>query len=178
MVVLQIYAPLVVLVPLHCPLAHSLIPPLCCCAASCNVSDASPRRTGKGCERSALLLLCDLCGSESAKATAHDATLFEETKNINSDLSTLRRCFQKIISRERGVVPYRDCNLTGLLKPILDGGSGRLAIVCCVHEADIKNTKNTLEFATDAKKIEIDPVANEARFSSALHLLRQTLALC
>lgn len=72
-----------------------------------------------------------------------------------------RRCFQKIISRERGIVPYRDCNLTGLLKPILDGGSGRLAIICCVHEADLKNTKNTLEFATDAKKIEIDPKANE-----------------
>lgn len=72
-----------------------------------------------------------------------------------------RRCFQKIISRERGIVPYRDCNLTGLLKPILDGGSGRLAIVCCIHEADLKNTKNTLEFATDAKKIEIDPKANE-----------------
>ena len=42
-------------------------------------------------------------------------------------------------------------------------GSGRLAILCCVHLADQRNTKHTLEFATDARKIEINPTANEAR---------------
>jgi centromeric protein E len=51
-------------------------------------------------------------------------------------------------------LPYRDSKLTRLLQPSL-GGNAQIAIICTITPAvaNLEETKNTLKFASRAKRI-------------------------
>jgi len=79
------------------------------------------------------LHICDLCGSERlSKSGAHvkGGALLKETQAINSSLSTLASCVEKLQTGSDHV-NFRDSKLTHLLQNSLSGDSKTLALVCC-----------------------------------------------
>ena len=61
-----------------------------------------------------------------------------------------------------GHINYRDSKLTRMLKPSLSGNA-RMAVICCISPSDkyIEETRSTLQFATRAKLVKTNAVANE-----------------
>ena len=61
-----------------------------------------------------------------------------------------------------GHVNYRDSKLTRILKPSLSGNA-RMAVICCISPSDnyIDETRSTLQFATRAKLVKTNAIANE-----------------
>lgn len=118
---------------------------------------ATPSYTGK-------LSLYDLAGSErlSKSGTGNDADRFEETRNINSSLTTLGMCVAALAERA-SFVPYRDSKLTRLLQESLGGNSKTVLIVCISPSAShLNESMNTCRFGQRAKKVEMHPVVNIA----------------
>lgn len=50
-------------------------------------------------------------------------------------------------------IPYRDSQLTCMLRDSL-GGSSKTLMITCVSSSDLTGTKDTLKFAEDARSIE------------------------
>lgn len=61
------------------------------------------------------LFLVDLAGSERVKKSLASGERLNETKYINSSLSTLGKCIHKLTSDKPTFVPFRDSKLTRLL---------------------------------------------------------------
>jgi kinesin family protein 5 len=105
------------------------------------------------------LYLVDLAGSEKQKKTNATGDRFKEGTNINKSLFVLSRVISALT--EGQFVPYRDSVLTKVLKHSL-GGNCKTALVINVSPAQFNEseTKNTLDFGSNAKKIKNDPRVN------------------
>ena len=107
------------------------------------------------------LSLVDLAGSERALATDARTARSVEGANINKSLLALSSCITALVSGRKHV-PFRNSNLTKLLRDSL-GGACRTAMVACVSPAgaQFSESSNTLHWADKAKliKCELRPAA-------------------
>lgn len=110
------------------------------------------------CVTSATLSIIDLAGSERAAASQNFGDRRTEGKNINKSLLALSSCITALCTRpmlgQKIHVPYRNSNLTRLLKFSL-GGNCRTVMIVCVSPSskDIDDTHNTLQWANRAKDV-------------------------
>jgi hypothetical protein len=77
------------------------------------------------------LNLVDLAGSERVNRSGVEGVALREARNINASLSALGNCISALLEQDRLHVPYRDSQLTHLLKESL-GGNARTHIVVTV----------------------------------------------
>ncbi|ROV93085.1 hypothetical protein VSDG_07354 [Cytospora chrysosperma] len=102
--------------------------------------------TGERCEGT--LNLVDLAGSERLKHSGAEGDRMKETQNINKSLTCLGNVIDAL-GRGSGHVPYRDSQLTWLLRNSLGGNSKTLMFVMVSPlEAHLKETLTSLRFAT------------------------------
>ncbi|CAL8105361.1 unnamed protein product [Orchesella dallaii] len=135
----------------------------------------------------AVLHFVDLAGSEKQSQTGAEGERFREQVNIKMSLSVLSRVIQQL-SEEASVssfegrsssnghslakansmprtapkprfINFRDSKLTRLLQSSLNGNA-YISMVCNVTIASFEETKSTLLFAQQAKKIQIRPKQN------------------
>lgn len=111
--------------------------------------------------RQAKLNLVDLAGSESSEKTETQKEGTTEGININWGLMVLGRCIQDLTSKTSKIVPFRESNLTKLLKDSL-GGNTRTLMIAAIGPAsyNARETCNTLRYASEAKKIKNKPQVN------------------
>lgn len=108
----------------------------------------------------------DLAGSESARKTGSKGKRSVEASNINRSLLALSRVVSALGSRRSDVstshINFRDSKLTRILQPSLSG-SARALFICCASPAShlVEDTRNTLKFATRAKRIKLNVRVNE-----------------
>lgn len=109
-----------------------------------------------------MLYMVDLAGSEAARDKAHhDAERMRETRHINTSLSVLKDCIRGRAeadvamatgSKKKPYVPFRQANLTKVLKHVFDphGTRGcKTVVIACVNPSllDLQASKNTLRYA-------------------------------
>ncbi|XP_030372898.1 kinesin-like protein KIF18A [Scaptodrosophila lebanonensis] len=109
------------------------------------------RKTGT--KRTVKLSMIDLAGSERAASTKGIGMRFKEGASINKSLLALGNCINKLADGLKHI-PYRDSNLTRILKDSL-GGNCRTLMVANVSMSSLtyEDTYNTLKYASRAKKI-------------------------
>lgn len=111
------------------------------------------RRRGK-------LHVCDLAGSERLSKSGATGTLREETKFINSSLTSLSNVIEKLQAGANHV-PYHESKLTYLLKNSLEGNSKCLAVICCNPlSAHFKEGMCSLRFAKKVSSIGLKAKGN------------------
>lgn len=97
--------------------------------------------------------MIDLAGSERAASTKCKGLRFKEGANINKSLLALGNCINKLADGSKHV-PYRDSNLTRILKDSLGGNCCTLMIAnISPSSLTYEDTYNTLRYASSAKKI-------------------------
>jgi kinesin family member C1 len=90
----------------------------------------------------------------------NQGTLLKETQNINSSLSVLSNVIERLQAGDKSV-PFRESQLTFLLKNSLSGNSKTLAIVCCnPHASHYHESISSLRFAEKVSRVELKAVAN------------------
>ncbi|PSS02060.1 Kinesin-like protein [Actinidia chinensis var. chinensis] len=141
----------------------------------------SSLRENLGCVQSFLasLNLVDLAGSERASQTNADGTRLKEWSHINRSLLTLTTVIRKLSDGKRNIhIPYRDSKLTRILQPSL-GGNARTAIICTMSPAlsHVEQSRNTLSFATSAKKVTNNAQINMANKKLVKHLQKEVARL-
>lgn len=104
-------------------------------------------------KRTVKLSMIDLAGSERAASTKGIGVRFKEGASINKSLLALGNCINKLADGLKHI-PYRDSNLTRILKDSL-GGNCRTLMVANVSMSSLtyEDTYNTLKYASRAKKI-------------------------
>lgn len=104
-------------------------------------------------KRTVKLSMIDLAGSERAQSTKCKGLRFKEGANINRSLLALGNCINKLADGCKHI-PYRDSNLTRILKDSL-GGNCQTLMIANVSPSSItyEDTYNTLKYASRAKKI-------------------------
>uniref|UniRef100_A0A182FFJ4 Uncharacterized protein n=1 Tax=Anopheles albimanus TaxID=7167 RepID=A0A182FFJ4_ANOAL len=109
------------------------------------------KKTGQ--KRSVKLSMIDLAGSERAASTKGLGIRFKEGANINKSLLALGNCINKLADGLKHI-PYRDSNLTRILKDSL-GGNCQTVMIANVSPSSLTydDTYNTLKYASRAKKI-------------------------
>ncbi|XP_045460212.1 chromosome-associated kinesin KIF4 isoform X3 [Harmonia axyridis] len=124
--------------------------------------------------------LVDLAGSERPKKTGAVGTTFKEGVNINKGLLVLGNVISLLgeEKQENRFIPYRDSNLTRLLKDSLGGNSITL-MVACVSPADynIDETLSTLRYADRARKIKNKPIINQDPQTAQINELKKTVKM-
>lgn len=97
--------------------------------------------------------MIDLAGSERAASTKCMGLRFKEGANINKSLLALGNCINKLADGSKHV-PYRDSNLTRILKDSL-GGNCQTLMIANISPSSLtyEDTYNTLKYASSAKKI-------------------------
>mmetsp|Transcript_4830 Transcript_4830/g.13442 ORF Transcript_4830/g.13442 Transcript_4830/m.13442 type:complete len:162 (-) Transcript_4830:403-888(-) len=111
-----------------------------------------------GTKASSKLTFVDLAGSERVgrSGAINDKTRLDEARAINKSLSALGDVVAALTSGE-GFVPYRNHKLTQLMSDSLGGNAKTLMIVnTSPLEADIPETKNSLDYATRVKQVTND----------------------
>lgn len=114
------------------------------------------------------LSLIDLAGSERASQSKNRNKQLIEGANINRSLLALNSCINALgqNGRSKGHIPYRNSNLTRLLKDSL-GGTARTTMIANISPAtrSYEDTFNTLTYASNAKNIRINarPKTEDAR---------------
>lgn len=94
------------------------------------------------------LNLVDLAGSERLKHSGAEGDRMRETQNINKSLTCLGDVIEAL-GKGSGHIPYRNSQLTYLLKNSLGGNSKTLMFVMVSPlEAHLKETLTSLRFAT------------------------------
>jgi len=104
----------------------------------------------------------DLAGSERLKKSGATGDRFKESVSINSGLLALSKVIMALSENNTKVhVPYRDSKLTRILKDSLNGASITM-ILACVSPSDsnYEETLNTLNYASFAKSIKVNPLIN------------------
>ncbi|CAL8082399.1 unnamed protein product [Orchesella dallaii] len=156
----------------------------------------------------AVLHFVDLAGSEKQSQTGAEGERFREQVNINMSLSVLSRVIQQLseqasVSAFEGrsssndhslakamvnsmvrtaprprFINFRDSKLTRLLQSSLNGNA-YISMVCNVTIASFEETKSTLLFAQQAKKIQIRPKQNfcstKSEYENKLQELQELL---
>ncbi|XP_059219682.1 kinesin-like protein KIF18A isoform X3 [Stomoxys calcitrans] len=104
-------------------------------------------------KRMVKLSMIDLAGSERAASTKGIGVRFKEGASINKSLLALGNCINKLADGLKHI-PYRDSNLTRILKDSL-GGNCQTLMVANVSMSSLtyEDTYNTLKYASRAKKI-------------------------
>ncbi|KAL3286993.1 hypothetical protein HHI36_001479 [Cryptolaemus montrouzieri] len=125
--------------------------------------------------------LVDLAGSERPKKTGAVGTTFREGVNINKGLLVLGNVISALgeeKQQENRFIPYRDSNLTRLLKDSLGGNSITL-MIACVSPADynIDETLSTLRYADRARKIKNKPIVNQDPKTAQINDLKKTVKM-
>jgi hypothetical protein len=112
------------------------------------------------------LFFVDLAGSERNARSKSVGKTFTEAKNINLSLLTLEKVvlsFERLSEGDRAHFPFRESNLTLLLKELFITDS-ILAIICNIspEKSDLDETINTLKFCSRCKnlKIKLTQVSN------------------
>lgn len=95
--------------------------------------------------------MIDLAGSERAGKTGATGDRLAEGANINKSLMILGKVISTLAQNASGkklVVPYRESQLTFLLKPFL-GGNAKTAMIAALSPANInyEETLSTLRYA-------------------------------
>jgi kinesin family protein 4/21/27 len=131
-----------------------------------------------GNEKTAKFHLVDLAGSERPKKTGAVGTTFKEGVNINKGLLVLGNVISALgdDKQQHGYIPYRDSNLTRLLKDSLGGNSITL-MIACVSPADynVEETVSTLRYADRARKIQNKPVINQDPKAAEINTLKKII---
>eukprot|EP00804_Cyclotella_cryptica_P011248 CCRYP_007741-RA/>CCRYP_007741-RA protein AED:0.15 eAED:0.15 QI:74/1/1/1/1/1/3/225/980 len=93
-------------------------------------------------------------------------------------LLTLSKVLMSLGQKNPGHVNYRDSKLTRILKPSLSGNA-RMAVICCISPSDkfVEETRSTLQFASRAKLVKTNAVANEVVESDARVIAKLRLDL-
>uniref|UniRef100_A0A8D8B8E8 Kinesin-like protein KIF18A n=3 Tax=Culex pipiens TaxID=7175 RepID=A0A8D8B8E8_CULPI len=106
-----------------------------------------------GQKKTVKLSMIDLAGSERAASTKGIGIRFKEGANINKSLLALGNCINKLADGLKHI-PYRDSNLTRILKDSL-GGNCQTVMIANVSPSSLtyEDTYNTLKYASRAKKI-------------------------
>ncbi|KAI9577287.1 kinesin-like protein KIN-8A [Glossina fuscipes] len=106
-----------------------------------------------GSKRIVKLSMIDLAGSERAASTKGVKSRFKEGASINKSLLALGNCINKLADGSKHI-PYRDSNLTRILKDSL-GGNCQTLMVANVSMSSLpyEDTYNTLKYAGRAKRI-------------------------
>lgn len=112
--------------------------------------------------------LVDLAGSERLSKTKvfGQAERMKEGTQINKSLTVLGRCINILAQPGKQVVPYRDSTLTYLLRENLAGNS-KTAMIFCVSPGDYEETHQTLNYASQVKKMKTVAKANSSAITSA-----------
>lgn len=99
------------------------------------------------------LSMIDLAGSERAASTKCMGQRFKEGASINKSLLALGNCINKLADGSKHI-PYRDSNLTRIIKDCL-GGNCRTVMIANVSPSSLTydDTYNTLKYAGRARKI-------------------------
>ena len=109
------------------------------------------------------LQLVDLAGSERTSMTGNEGVALKESIDINKSLFTLRQVILTLADerQEMAHVPYRDSQLTKLLKQSI-GGNSYCLMVACISPSDVFIDENmsTLSYANKTSYISNDPVKN------------------
>eukprot|EP00299_Pterocystis_sp_00344_P014375 c7112_g1_i2.p1 GENE.c7112_g1_i2~~c7112_g1_i2.p1 ORF type:complete len:869 (+),score=279.07 c7112_g1_i2:57-2663(+) len=96
----------------------------------------------------------DLAGSEAVKKTQAEGVRLDEAKAINLSLTTLAKVINALTDTKPTHPPFRDSQLTRLLRPALGGNSQTTVVVTCSpHIYNYFETLSSLRFAERAKKI-------------------------
>ena len=105
--------------------------------------------------------IIDLAGSERQNKTGVYGERTREAGAINKSLLNLSIVIRDIINNKKQV-PYRDSKLTHLLRDSL-GGNAKTSIIAAVSpfDSNISETKSTLNFAQNAKKVKNHAIVNE-----------------
>ncbi|XP_019881587.1 chromosome-associated kinesin KIF4 [Aethina tumida] len=142
------------------------------------VNIALQHKTDEDKNITAKLHLVDLAGSERPKKTGAVGNTFKEGVNINKGLFVLGNVISCLgdETKSSSFVPYRDSNLTRLLKDSLGGNSITL-MIACVSPADynLDETVSTLRYADRAKKIKNKPVVNQDPHVAEVNKLKNTI---
>ncbi|XP_050299180.1 chromosome-associated kinesin KIF4-like [Anthonomus grandis grandis] len=133
-------------------------------------------KTDKNQSKTAKLHLVDLAGSERPKKTGAQGTTFKEGVDINKGLFVLGNVISALgdEKQQNGFIPYRDSNLTRLLKDSL-GGNSLTLMVACVSPADynLDETVSTLRYADRARKIKNKPIINQDPKAAEINALKR-----
>lgn len=108
--------------------------------------------------RKGSISLVDLAGSESASRANTTGVQLQEGGHINQSLLSLGNVVTSIVEG-KSHIPFRESNLTRLLRQSLSG-SGLTLVLCCVNPSreNEDQTKASLQFAQRAMRIKIDAV--------------------
>ncbi|KAE8677094.1 Kinesin-like protein NACK1 [Hibiscus syriacus] len=111
----------------------------------------------------------DLAGSERASQTLSAGARLKEGCHINRSLLTLGTVIRKLSKGRNSHVPYRDSKLTRILQNAL-GGNARTAIICTMSpdRTHVEQSRNTLSFASCAKKVTTNAQVNLVMSDKAL----------
>jgi len=104
----------------------------------------------------------DLAGSERIKKSGATGDRFKESVAINSGLLALSKVIMALSENNVKVhIPYRDSKLTRILKDSLNGSSITLILACISpSDSNYEETLNTLNYASFAKSIKVNPLIN------------------
>lgn len=137
-------------------------------------------RAQTGTQRAATINLVDLAGSEKVRDSGVTGEGFQEAKNINLSLSTLRKVIDCLIdnatSKKKKVPPFRESVLTYVLSDSL-GGNSRTMMMSAVspHEVNTEDTLNTLRYALRAKAIVCNATVNEEKSAKMMDAMKDEL---
>lgn len=93
-------------------------------------------------------------GSEKQRKTNSGKSGTQEAGAIHKGLLALQKVIRALTSGDLRHVPYRDSPLTKILEGSLGGNSKTTLLVTCTpHLSSIDETKSTLMFAKNCKKI-------------------------
>lgn len=141
----------------------------------------SDARTGDVVGRSEFSLV-DLAGSEKLNSISadHRTTVAKESIDINTSLLALGKVIVAL-SNAKGKhasdhIPYRESNLTKLLKHAL-GGNSLTTMIACISPSDahVEESISTLLYAGRAKNIENEPQLNEDPNFAIIRELREEI---
>lgn len=99
-------------------------------------------------KRTVKLSMIDLAGSERGSSTKCVGQRFKEGASINKSLLALGNCINKLADGSKHI-PYRDSNMTRILKDSL-GGNCRTVMIANISPSSItyEDTYNTLKYAS------------------------------
>lgn len=121
---------------------------------------------GKKAQKTSVINLIDLAGSEKAGQTGATGDRLKEGSMINKSLSCLGDVIKSLVDKQNGkkgiVVPYRNSNLTRMLQNAL-GGNSKTYMICAIRPGAkfFDESVNTLKYADRAKQIKNAAVINE-----------------
>ncbi|XP_066154773.1 chromosome-associated kinesin KIF4A isoform X2 [Euwallacea fornicatus] len=144
------------------------------------INMAMQHKSDKTQNKTAKLCLVDLAGSERPKKTGAQGTTFKEGVDINKGLFVLGNVISALGDEKSQnlFIPYRDSNLTRLLKDSL-GGNSMTLMIACISPADsnLEETLSTLRYADRARRIKNKPIVNQDPKTAEINRLKKEIQL-